>query len=494
MRIAIAGISHETNTYCGAPTRRADFHELRGPRILATADQESDVGGAVAACERLGVTAVPLLFATAQPSGIIEQDCYHMLKEEILTGLAAAGDLDGAILCLHGAGVVEGIEDLEGDLAVAVRDVLGLEIPITASFDLHGNVTQRMADALDGVFACHHYPHMDLHERAAEAVELLVRIRREALRTATVVTHVPMLLPTTTTFTDPGKDWLERVLAAEQEPGVIDVSWFHGFPYTDVAHVGSSFVVTTNDDDAQARRIGAALAEALWRDREHFRPQSLSADAAVRAALAARTGAAPGPVVIHETSDNCGGGAPGDGTHLLKAMLDAALPSACFGFIVDPETAAEAHRAGTGATIDVRIGGKTDELHGAPLDLPVHVKALHDGGLTLQAMFRGAPLNLGPMACLQPVGTDLEVIVASRRSQTFDPEPFRALGIDPARRRFVALKSSNHFRAGFQDMAAAIITADPPGLTTHHIEVFPRLRAAQPLWPLDPAAGFRGSP
>jgi len=491
MRIAIAGISHETNTYCQAPTRRQDFYQLRGSKLLETLGQESDVGGAVAACQRLGITPVPILFASAQPSGTIDLECYRQFKDEILAGLAGTQDLDGLVLCLHGAGVVDGIEDLEGDLVVAIRELLGAEVPMVASFDLHGNVTQAMADALNGMFACHHYPHIDLHERAAEAVELIVRCNTEGIRPVTVVTHVPMLLPTTTTFIDPGRKRLEMMLAAEQERSVIDVSWFHGFPYTDVSHVGSCVVVTTEQDRQQAQRIGRKLASELWADREQFTPRSLSADQAVLEASAVGWDETSGPVVIHETSDNCGGGAPGDGTHLLRAMLEAELPRACFGFIVDPETADRAHEGGVGSTIRIHLGGKTDDLHGQPLELEVYVKALHDGRITLQAMFKGAPLNLGPMARLRPAGSDIDIIVASRRSQTFDPEPFLALGMDVGRYRFVALKSSNHFRAGFQHVAAAIITADPPGLTTHHIEVFPRQRTPTRLWPIDQRAEYR---
>lgn len=491
MRIAIAGISHETNTYCQAPTTRRDFYELRGNRILDTLGQESDLGGAVGACERLGVEAVPLLFASAQPSGTIEHETYQAFRAEILDALGTTGDLDGLVLCLHGAGVVDGIEDMEADLVEAIRDLVGHDLPIAGSFDLHGNVTQRMADLLDGTFACHHYPHVDMHERAAEAVALVVRMVREGIRPVSVVTHLPMLLPTTTTFIDPGKSRLEKILAAEAEDGVIDVSWFHGFPYTDVAHVGTYIVVTTEADRDQAARIGRVLAAEIWHDRALFEPRSLTADEAVLEAGNLPWTAGAGPIVIHETSDNCGGGAPGDGTHLLRAMLEQNLSDACFGFIVDPEVAAEAHAAGVGSTITVQLGGKTDDLHGEPLALTVYVKSLHDGRITLQSMFRGAPLNLGPMARLQPADAGVEIIVASRRSQTFDPEPFLALGMDVNRYRFVALKSSNHFRAGFQSLASAIITADPPGLTTHHIEVFPRQRTSQPLWPLDERAAFR---
>lgn len=138
--------------------------------------------------------------------------------------------------------------------------------------------------------------------------------------------------------------------------------------------------------------------------------------------------------------------------------------------------------------MELMLGGRYDDLHGAPLPVRGYVKSLHDGRITLQSMFKGAPLHLGPMARLQVDGMD--VIVASRRSQTFDTEPFLAVGIDVNRYDYVALKSSNHFRAGFQGLARAIVTADPPGLSTHHIEIFPRHRAQRPLWPLDPAASY----
>ncbi|MDA1074142.1 MAG: MlrC C-terminal domain-containing protein [Proteobacteria bacterium] len=192
--------------------------------------------------------------------------------------------------------------------------------------------------------------------------------------------------------------------------------------------------------------------------------------------------------MINETSDNCGGGAPGDGTHLLRAMLDAGLTKACFGFVVDAQVAAQAYAAGVGVDIDVSLGGKTDDLHGAPLLLRAHVKALHDGQLVMQHMFKGAPMNLGPLARLVVDGVD--IIVGSKRSQTFDTEPFLAVGIDVMRYDIVALKSSNHFRAGFTHLAKAIITADPPGLTTHHIEVFPRQQTARALWPINDQATY----
>lgn len=487
MRIAIGGIEHETNTYAKGLTTAGQFAVLRADRILATAGQETSIGGAVAACLQQGITPVPLLHAWAQPSGMIEAATYLAFKTELLDLLRTALPVDGCVLCLHGAGVVEGIPDLEGDLCAAVRALVGDDVPITAVFDLHGNITEAMGESLNGVFACHQYPHIDLHQRAAEAVALVVEQVQTRRKAHCSVVSLPLLLPTTTTFEGIGQTMLNEVLQQETQEGVVDISWFHGFPYTDVPHVGASIVVTTWDE--RGPDIAGRLAADLWSRREDFRARSLSADAAVDEALRLAAAQNAGPIVINETSDNCGGGAPGDGTHLLRALLDRKPGAkACFGFVVDAETAALAHRAGVGKTIDILLGGRTDTLHGAPIAAQAYVKSLHDGRIEMQAMMKGAPVNLGPMARL--VIDNMDVIVASRRSQTFDPEPFLALGMDVRRYAIVALKSSNHFRAGFKGIAAAIVTADPPGLCTHHIEIFPRQSTARRLWPLDSRATY----
>ena len=483
-RIAIAGINHETNTYAQGLTTAADFYQLRGARLLSRRGTETDIGGALDACAARGFEAVPLLVAGAQPSGTIEASAYEDFKQEILTGLVDAGPFDGVFLGLHGAGVVEGIPDLEADLAHAVRRQVGEAVPVVAVFDLHGNVTQNMGDALDGVFACHQYPHIDLHLRAFEAIDLIAAMLTEKFRPSVYVASVPVLLPTTTTFHGIGESFLAEVLAAESDADLIDVSWFHGFPYADVPQSGSQLVVTSRGDPAAAADIARRLANRLWQLRDEFLPERLTAAEAVARARSSDAR----PVVINETSDNCGGGTPGDGTHLLRAMLAAGVTNAAFGFIVDPEVAQQAHRAGVGATLQVELGGKTDNLHGAPLQLTAYVKALHDGRLTMLAMARGAPLNLGPLARLVVDGID--IIVGSRRSQTFDVGPFLAVGIDVSALDIVALKSSNHFRAGFNAIAGAIVTADPPGLSTHDVTVFDHGQASRPLWPIDPAARY----
>jgi len=485
MRIAIAGIVHETNTYVQEETPISAFKILRGEQMLKIRGTETHTGGAIDACVRLGVTAVPILQAFAQPSGKIAAEAYNTMKTDLLERLASEMPVDGVFLDLHGAGSVAGCLDLEGDLAEAVRSLVGESVPITAAFDLHGNITQRMADVLDGVFACHEYPHIDMHLRAGEAIELIFDMLEKNYRPTLAVETVPMLMPTTTTFKGPGKTLRDRVQQlGGEDPDAINVSLFHGFPYADVPHIGCHIVVTSRAGEAHARSLAQQIGRELWAQRESFRALSLSAAEAVEAAQAATAK----PVVINETSDNCGGGSPGDGTHLLRAMLAAKLDNACFGFIVDPEVADQAHRAGVGSTLHVNLGGKYDDLHGEPLALDVYVKSLHDGRCIMQAMAKGAKISYGKLARLQVEGMD--IVVGSNRSQTFDTEPFLAVGIDVLAKDFVALKSSNHFRAGFDTLAGTIITADPPGLTTHHVEVFPRTLSSQPLWPLDENATY----
>jgi microcystin degradation protein MlrC len=329
------------------------------------------------------------------------------------------------------------------------------------------------------MFPGREYPHVDTFERGREAAFFL---RDAAEGRITPVTHVealPMLLPGAPTAAGPAARVNAACAEQRRRAGLLECAFFHGFPYADAPHAGAAVVATADRDRALARDAARAVAGLVWELRESFRPETLSCDEAITRALAC-----PGrPVVINETSDNPGGGAPGDGTHLLRALVARGVTGACFGIIADPETARRAHAAGVGAKLDVELGGKTDPLHGPPLRALAEVTHLSNGRFTSRAMLAGVELNLGPMARLRVAGVD--VLVSSRAQQVFDPEPFRLHGLEPARCEIVALKSSHHFRAGFESLAAAIVTADPPGLTTQRIESFARSRTRRPIWPLD---------
>lgn len=486
MRVAIGGIVHETNTYCKEPTQLAEFRIWRGEEITERSrGVRSYLGGMIDAAGSLGATLVPTYFANATPSGTIQAQAYQTMKAELLEGIRAALPVDAVALALHGAGVAQGADDLEGDLCQAVRALVGPQVKITLSLDLHGNLTQAMADSVECLFGVHYYPHTDMYERGHEQIMILPQLLSGALNPVTHIETVPMLLPTSTTNLPPAKAVVALCRQIEERNGLIDCTFFHGFPYTDIPQVGVHIVATANGDRDKARRAAKEVAAYIWAHREDFRPITLSPAEAIAQALAIEGG----PIVINDTADNPGGGSPGDATHLLRAMIEADLQNACFGFIYDPAVAEQAHAAGVGQTIRVSLGGKYDELHGAPLVLDAYVKCLTDGQFVYQApMSRGAKVNFGKMARLQVGGVD--ILVSSVRSQTLDPEIFLIHGIAIDRMKIVALKSSQHFRAGFEPVSKAIVTADSPGLTTLRIAVFPRTRHSQPMWPLHPEANY----
>lgn len=488
MRVGLGGIVHETNTYAldtFGPTELGSFHRQWGDRLLGAAGVRTCMGGFVDGLAELGAEAVPLWWAGAEPSATIALAAYEAMRDELLRHLEAALPLDALALDLHGAGVVDGVEDLEGDLGRAIREVVGPDLPIVVSLDLHGNITDAMADHYDVMLGYHLYPHTDMWERGHEAVHLLPGLLDGSLRPITHVEHLPILLPTSTT--DPGfpaHAMNEVCKRLEEHPDVVDCTVFHGFPFTDVVDVGVHVVVITNGDADLARFVGAEIGGWIWEHREDFRSEHPTPDQAIRLALAADER----PIVINDTSDNPGGGTPGDGTHVLRALLDADVTESCFGGIFDPEVVAQAHAAGVGASIEVRLGGKHDVLHGEPLVLRAYVKCLTDGRFTMRYLAAGATARLGNTARLTVDG--LDIVVISVRQQTLDPGVFTLHGIDLARCRIIALKSSNHFRAGFGPLAASIITADAPGLTTTRVEVFDHTRATRPLWPTDPDSAY----
>ncbi len=487
MRIAIGGIEHETNTYATESTGTTgldDFHRLHGDAIFQIRGTRTFVGGFIAAGEAAGHELVPTFWAMAGPSGYIEATAYDSLKSALLDSLRAALPVDAVALSMHGAGVVDGIDDLEADVAAAVKSVVGEHVPLVVPLDLHGNITAEMATHIDLMLGVHEYPHVDCFERGVEAIDAIPALVDGTRRPTTHVERLPILLPTSTTDEAPAARIRDLCLEAEQREGVLDATFFHGFPYTDVPSTGASIVVTTDDDVALARTVAAELAATVWETRQDFLNESIPPMVAIDLAVRhLRTDG--GPVVINDTADNPGGGTPGDGTHLLRAMIEADIVGSCFGFVFDPPTAVAAHKAGAGSTIEVRIGGRHGQLHGEPIVASARVAAITDGRFVhTSPMLAGVRANLGPSARLT-IG-NVDIIVTSGRSQTFDDEVFRVHDIDVRRRSIVGVKGSQHFRAGFRDLATAIITADSPGLTTLDVTVFEHPNADGPLWPIDP--------
>lgn len=490
IHLAVAGLLHETNTYAAdyaGMTPLAAFEQFHGDEIQAAFnDSNHQVGGFIEGAKRAGVTLAHTYVAQATPSGTIEASAYASIKQTIIEGIRAQLPVDGVLLALHGAGVADGVDDVEGDLASAVRALVGPSVPIAAVYDLHGNLTDAMRDACELTLPCKLYPHTDFKVRGVEAVDLLLKVIDGTLKAVTCVRPLPMLphiVATHAGFIPAAVNDVCRTLS--EQPGVIDCSWFHGFPYADIASPCPSVICTTDGDAALAARCADEVAQWIWAHREDFRQTFPSPDEGVLRALKMEGG----PIVINEYADNPGGGTPGDGTYLLRALLDAAPPAgtACFASINDAEVVRLAVAAGVGKTVRVSLGGKQGRFQGAPIEADAYVKSISDGRFVNRAgsMFEGVGFDLGVMCRLIIRGVD--VIVASRAEQIYDEVPFALHGIDVTKRHIVALKGANHFRAGFTGVAREIITVDSPGLSTAAVTSFPRNRLAQPMWPLDSA-------
>jgi microcystin degradation protein MlrC len=489
LRVVIGQVAHETNTFSSVRTTKALF-ELwewdRGEEVIERHRGVEDyLGGMIDRAEALGIELVGAFSAFANPSGTITRDTYAMLEREMLDGIRAAGRVDAICLALHGAGVAEGIDDLEGTLLKAIRRDVGYEVPIVVTLDLHGNITEQMVQEADVLLGVNFYPHTDSYDRGREAIDVAKRLVEGHLKPVMSLTRVPILIPTSTTNLSPAKDINEICWKWEREPGMIDCTFFHGFPHTDTPYVCASVLAISDGDPALAERASRDVARAIWDRRQEFFPELPGPEEGIDIALRL-----PGqPIVINETSDNPGGGTPGDGTYLLRAMLSRNLTNACFGFIYDPEVAEAAHAAGVGSWIDVQLGGKTDRLHGDPIPVRAYVKVLSDGRFVQSSpMWRGKPVNLGKSARLVIGGVD--VLVCSVSSQTFDEQVFLLHGIDVSQYKIVALKSSQHFRARFESIAANIVTVDSPGLSSRNLSFFHYQRIPRPSYPLDPEVTF----
>lgn len=483
MKIAVGQVGHETNTFSEVPTIVESFERfewLEGEELLKRHRSVRDyLGGMIDRAEASGMEIAPTFSAFAYPSGLIPAETHEALKHALVRTLEAAGRIDAVCLVLHGAAVSTETDDLETDMLEAVRGVVGHSIPIVATLDLHANVTEGMIREADALLGVNFYPHTDSYERGEEAVDLARDIVEGSVRPAMSLTKLPLMIPTSTTNLPPAKTINEVCWSREEEPGVLDCTFFHGFPYADVPVVGTSILAIADGDEDLARRISEETARRVWELREEFFPEMPSPEEGVRLALEQEDW----PVVLNETSDNPGGGTPGDGTHLLKAMLEAELDDACLAPLNDPEVARAAHQAGVGSRIEVLLGGKTDSLHGEPLQVNAYVKCLTDGRFVQSSpMWQGLDVDLGLSARLQINGVD--VVVCSTNAQALDEQIFLLHGIDFTNFRVVGLKSSQHFRAAFEGAAERIITVDSPGLSTLDLSAFEYRRIPRSIYPL----------
>jgi len=332
-------------------------------------------------------------------------------------------------------------------------------------------------------------------ERGREAVSMIPRLLG-GLKTHVHLERVPTFLPLCMMCTSapfPAAEMNELCWSMEKTPGVLDCSVFHGFPYADISIAGTRVIVTTDNDPQLARQVARQVGAWIWNNRDRFRHRATSSVMAVAQVKEATTG----PVCVNETADNTGCGAPGDGTHLLHAILRADFQAgeACFGWIYDPVCVRQAIDAGVGANIKVALGGKLDVgVAGVPVQALAHVVGLNNGRHTAVpgSAYDGIERDMGTTAHL--LIHNVDVLVVSKRVQCFDEGLFTKCGINISKYKIVGIKSSTHFRAGWEPISTQIITADDPGLSSNALEVFEPLRSNKlAYWPINAEAEYAGN-
>lgn len=487
MRLFLAMMSHETNTFSNIPTDRTQFETRNlhygGEIIEAFRGTGTCLGGMIDAATRLGATLIPSVAAAASPAGLVTKDMYGHVKERMLRDLKAAGKVDGVLLDLHGAMVPEGLDDGEGDLIQAVRGVVGPGVPIAVSLDFHGNLSETMVREADLLHGYKTYPHVDMGERGTEATERLIDVIEKRIRPTAALRKPPILPPLGNqgTARGPMRRLYDMAGEMERDPKVISISIFAGFPHADIPDAGFGVYVVTDNDQALADRLADQLADTAWKHRHEFIHQALPVREAVARALAAEGQ----PIVLADMSDNTGGGAAGDGTEVLRELVRVGARSAVVACIWDPRAVAECVKAGVGASVTLDVGGKVDGRHGAPLRVTGMVRTLSDGRFVHKGpMARGLPGRLGTTAVLDV--NDVKIILISYRGQTLDPEMIRFVGLDPLDHKILVVKSTIHYRAAFEPIVREIIEVDAPGLSSSNLTRFDFKRIRRPIFPLDP--------
>ena len=480
-KIFTACLGTETNTFSGLPTGLQLFQDTCLFRKRSYGDKVPMFGAPLEVWRRMaeakGWQVVESLCAFAQPAGKTVKKVYESFRDEILADLAAAMPVDAVLLSLHGAMVAEGYDDAEGDLLAAIRRAVGPNLPIGVELDLHANVSRRKIDSATAIVLFKEYPHIDVPERAEDLFRLIAGAIAGETRPVmgwfdcrTVgVFH---------TTRQPMRGFVDKCAALEGKDGVLSVSIVHGFPWADVADMGSKVIVVGDGDKAKAETLARALGLEFFRLRHATQPAYTTLEQAM---ARAQTHNQAKPLVIADVSDNAGGGAASDSTVILQAMLEKGIKDGAIGMFWDPMAVRFAFEVGEGASLDIRLGGKLGPASGPPLDLRARVIGLKRDA---HVSFGGRDKSLAPvgdMAAFEVGG--VAIVCNTLRAQCKSLDCFSHVGVDAAGKRVVVVKSMQHFHAAYAPIASEILYVAVPGAVAPDFLALAYLRASKRQWP-----------
>lgn len=486
MRILVASIIHESNTFSGVRTDLDDFDISLGQEIIECyRNTEHEVSGFVRILTSQEANIVPAILAHACPSGKVTDRAFQTLVDRLIKNLKKALPLDGILLALHGAMVTESIDDPEGFLLKTVRDNVGKDVPIVSTLDCHANVSEAMVTHSNVLVAYKTAPHVDQRETGKRAANVILSLIRNNIKASTRMKKIPMLLSGDAADTNlqPMKRVIKEAIEAERKDGVISVSVCMGFPWADIKNPTPtpSVAVATNDNPNLAETIAIKLANLFWKFRNDFSLTLVPVSKAVEEAISSKDK----PIIISDTGDNPSGGASGDVNVLLQALIEKGGEiNAALGVIVDPQAVEEAISKGIGNRITISIGGKIDQSNSKPISVNGIVKLISNGKYVYKApLLKGVEADMGRTVVLSI--RNIDVVVTEKPAFASDPQLFRSVGIEPCDRKILVLKDVLQFRSAYQSIAKKIIFAKTPGWTHQDFSALVYKNIQRPLFPLN---------
>ncbi len=492
MRFVIALMRHETNTFSPMATPLTAFCRgtgADGPVYGEAAIRATEKTNAAAAAfmdmaRQQGDEFVMPLLANAVPSGTVTAEAFESMAESILA--AVRQGCDAVMLDLHGAMVAEGFPDAEGELLRRIRAVAPAT-PIAVALDFHANFSEALVANATVIAGYCTYPHIDVYETGARAARTLMAALSGEVKPVILWQTLPMLthMLRQTPLQQPMKDIMDRAMAAEASGEVLNASVFGGFPLADIPHVGLAVVIVADAARMDvARKLMAELTAMAWSRRDDF----IFAIEPMAESIARAKTLTDGPILLVDHGDNCGAGGPTDEMSVLREVMNQGLQDVIAGPFWDPEAVAQMIAGGVGQEVTVAVGGKTDmpalNLKGRPLTLSGRVKCITDGAYQVTGpMFTGMQLSLGRTAVLDVAG--VLVMVCEKPQEPFDAGVFTHAGIDLARKKYILIKSRQHFRAGFEPIAKHILLVAGPGVCSSDYSQFPFKHLRRPIYPLD---------
>lgn len=495
MRIGLAQWRQESNTFNPVATTLADYHRFG----LATTAEEirqryaetDELGGFFAGlAHRADLELLPLLRAVAWSGGPLTAEAHQRLRHQLLDAVRAARPLDGLLLSLHGATVADGVDDVAGETARAVRRTVGAACRLVVTLDLHANVSATLLQAADLVVGYQTTPHIDVFETGHRAAGLLLRLLAHEIRPVTALRRLPILfgLERQSTQEGPLGELASEMREAEARGECLLANLYPVQPWLDVPQLASSVVVATDGDPAAANAVADRYAARFGELRDalgerRWQPERV----AIKVAALERA-----PLVISDAADSTNSGAPGDSAVLLRAFLESGAPGPILLSLVDPIAAEACGRAGVGCSLTLPLGGKRDRRTGPPVTVTGVVRALNDGRYTVSGHGgRNVPMQAGLSAVFET--GELCIAISSHPCIGSHPKVYRSLGLEPARARAVVVKSPQGFRHDYRGIAAEVIWADCPGAACCDFRRLDFQRVGYPLYPLDNAPPSDGS-